>query len=134
VSECGTSAIETRIQSLCARAHQAKRGTWNIAVYQCLIAYILTPGIAPERQEIINETPDEDSKYMHAAQDHQAATGSQDQDQGPRGRHQCTAQRDTQQTLTTRRLPTKKPPGLKIKTKVRAAGMNLQHNETLARA
>jgi hypothetical protein len=28
----------------------------------------------------------------------------------------------------------KKPPGLKIKTKVRAAGMELQHNQTLTRA
>ena len=29
-----------------------------------------------------------------------------------------------------RRKTTKRPPGLKIKTKVRAAGINVQHNET----
>ena len=34
----------------------------------------------------------------------------------------------------TQRKGSKRPPGLKIKTKVRAAGVELQHNETLAKA
>ena len=34
----------------------------------------------------------------------------------------------------TQRKRSKRPPGLKIKTKVRAAGIEMQHNQTLVRA
>src|SRR5262249_28036949 len=109
-------------------------GIRNMAVYQCLIAYIFSPGIAPERKEVIDET----------TQDHQAATWSQDQDQRARSRYAVTTQRDARQSLITRRPSMKKPvktsrntttqpPGLKIKTKVRAAGIELQHNQSLTR-